>query len=468
MTQTGAAPQPSRPHDPLAVPAVEPRAHWSGRWGFFLAAVGSAVGLGNIWKFPYMTGSNGGSAFVLVYLVCILVIGVPLLMAEVMLGRRGQGNPVAGMRRLISESAAARGWMAIGYIGILGAFLILSFYSVVAGWVLEYTWQALQGFQATQGEAYEAAFKQLLASPGRLILWHSVFMALTAGVVLGGVSGGIERANKIMMPGLFLILLFLVAYGALAADLPAAWHFLFHFNPQAITPGVVFSAMGHAFFTLSLGMGAIFTYGSYMQPSTSIARTCLQIAAADTLVALLAGLSIFAVVFAQNLEPAAGPGLLMQTLPLAFAQMPGGHVISVLFFVLVVFAAWTSSISLLEPGVSLLQERFGMARRAAVLLQTSGVWLLGVAVALSFNVWSELKLFGLGLFDLLDTFASNILMPLAGLLIALFVGWGMQRLHVDDEIRLRGKAFVLWYTLLRYVSPIAILVIFLHVTGLIG
>lgn len=469
MTQTGAAaPHQPRPHDLAAVPAVEPRAHWSGRWGFFLAAVGSAVGLGNIWKFPYMTGSNGGSAFVLVYLVCILLIGVPLLMAEVMLGRRGQGNPVAGMRRLIAESAAARGWLVIGYIGILGAFLILSFYSVVAGWVLEYTWQALKGFQATQGEAYDTAFKQLLASPGRLIFWHSLFMLLTAGVVLGGVSGGIERANRIMMPGLFLILVFLVIYGALAADLAGAWHFLFHFNPQAITRSVVFSAMGHAFFTLSLGMGAIFTYGSYMQRSTSIARTCLQIAAADTLVALLAGLSIFAVVFAQNLEPAAGPGLLMQTLPLAFAQMPGGHVISVLFFVLVVFAAWTSSISLLEPGVSLLQERFGLARRSAVLLQTCGVWLLGVAVALSFNLWSELKLFGLGLFDLLDNLASNILMPLAGLLIALFAGWGMQRLHVEDEIRLRGKGFVLWYTLLRYVSPIAILIIFLHVTGVIG
>lgn len=448
--------------------AASPRAHWSSRWGFFLAAVGSAVGLGNIWKFPYMTGSNGGSAFVLVYLLCILLIGVPILMAEILLGRRGQGNPVTSMQRLIHAAQASPWWLAIGYIGLLGAFLILSFYSVVAGWVLDYTWQALGGFEASDAAAYGRAFAELLASPLRLIAWHSLFMLLTAVVVLGGVSHGIERANKIMMPSLFLILVFLVIYGAIAADLSAAWEFLFHFNPQSITRGVVFSAMGHAFFTLSLGMGAILTYGSYMQRSTSIARTCLQIAAADTLVALLAGLAIFSVVFARGMEPAAGPGLLLQTLPLAFANMPGGHVMGSLFFILVVFAAWTSSISLLEPGVSLLEERFGLSRRRAVLVQTLSVWLLGVAVALSFNHWSGFQLFGLGLFDLLDKLSSNILMPLAGLLIALFVARVMHKAHVADEIQLSGWRFALWYQVLRYIAPIGILIIFLHASGLIG
>ncbi len=444
------------------------RAHWSSRWGFFLVTVGSAVGLGNIWKFPYMTGVNGGSAFVVVYLACILCIGVPLLMAESMLGRRGQASPVGTMRKLVAEAGASRFWLAIGYIGIVGSFLILSFYSVVAGWVLEYTWQAAGGFEPAGREAFGAAFDSLLASPGRLIFWHTLFMAMTAFVVLGGISAGIERANKIMMPGLFLILLFLVGYGALAADLPAALRFLFHFDPAAINRDVLFAAMGHAFFTLSLGMGAIITYGSYLGREASIPRICLQVAAADTVVALLAGLSIFAVVFAQGLEPAAGPGLLLQTLPLAFSQMPGGQIVGFLFFVLVVFAAWTSSISLLEPSVTLVVEHFGLRRSLAVLLVSAGIWLLGVAVALSFNVWRGFSLFGLGFFDLLDTLTTKILMPLAGLLIAVFTAWVMQRRHVVEEIGLRGRAFSFWYRVLAYVSPVGIVVIFLHVMGIAG
>ncbi|WP_415036183.1 sodium-dependent transporter [Azonexus sp.] len=444
------------------------RAHWSSRWGFFLVTVGSAVGLGNIWKFPYMTGSNGGSAFVLVYLACILIIGVPLLMAETLLGRRGQASPVGTMRALVAEAGAQRFWVVIGYVGIIGSFLILAFYSVVAGWVLEYTWQAAGGFAAASKEVFAQAFADLLANPARLIFWHSLFMAMTAVVVLGGVTAGIERANKIMMPGLFAILLFLVGYGAYAADLPAAWRFLFHFDASALNRGVLFAAMGHAFFTLSLGMGAIITYGSYLDRDTSIPKICLQVAVADTVVALLAGLSIFSVVFAQGLAPEAGPGLLLQTLPLAFSQMPGGQAIGFLFFVLVVFAAWTSSISLLEPSVTLLVERFAMGRRQAVLCVTLAIWLLGVAVAFSFNDWKGFSLFGLGLFDLLDTATTKFLMPLAGLLIALFTAWVMRRADVAEEIGLRGAAFVFWYRVLAFVSPVAILIIFLHVLGVLG
>lgn len=448
--------------------APEARVHWSSRWGFFLVTVGSAVGLGNLWKFPYMTGSNGGSAFVLVYLFCILLIGVPLLMAETLLGRRGQASPVGTMRLLVAEAGASKAWLAIGYIGIMGSFLILSFYSVVAGWVLEYTWQAAGGFAPAPKEAFGQAFSDLLANPGRLIFWHTLFMAMTAAIVLGGVTSGIERANRIMMPSLFLILLFLVGYGAFAADLPAAFRFLFHFDAAAINRSVLFAAMGHAFFTLSLGMGAIITYGSYLDRATSIPRICLQVAVADTLVALLAGLSIFAVVFAQGLEPAAGPGLLLQTLPLAFSQMPGGQVVGFLFFVLVVFAAWTSSISLLEPSVTLVVERFGLGRQVAVLLVTLGIWLLGVAVALSFNAWSGVTLFGLGFFDLLDTLTSKIMMPLAGLLIAVFTAWVMQRRHVADEIGLSGRSFSFWYRVVAFVSPVAIAIIFLNVIGILG
>ncbi len=445
-----------------------PRAHWSSRWAFILVTIGSAVGLGNIWKFPYMTGSNGGSAFVLIYLACIVGIGVPLLMAETMLGRRGQASPVASMRFLADEAGAAGLWQIIGYIGIVGALLILSFYSVVAGWVLEYTWRAAAGFRALPKEAFGEAFGALLADPLRMIAWHTVFMAMCAIVVLGGVTAGIERANKIMMPALFAILLGLLGYGAVAADLPASFRFLFHFDPAAVNRQVLLAAMGHAFFTLSLGMGAIITYGSYLGRDVSIPRTCLYIAGADTLVALLAGLSIFAIVFAQGLEPAAGPGLILQTLPLAFSQMPGGHAVGVLFFVLVVFAAWSSAISLLEPGVTLLTERLAMTRRAAVLVLCLGVWLLGVAVALSFNEWSAFKVFGLGIFDLLDTLTTKMMMPLAGFLIAIFTAWVMKRAHVEQEIGLRGSHFTLWFNVVRYLSPVAIFVIFLNVIGVIG
>ncbi|WP_374277908.1 sodium-dependent transporter [Azonexus sp.] len=444
------------------------RSHWSSRWAFILVTVGSAVGLGNIWKFPFMTGTNGGSAFVLVYLACVVGIGVPLLMAEAMLGRRGQGDPVDAMRSLAREAGASRLWLAIGYIGIVGALLILSFYSVVAGWILEYTVRAVGGFQGMDKAMLGEVFAGLLADPLRLVAWHTVFMALSAGVVLGGVTAGIERANKIMMPGLFAILLGLLGYGAVAADLSAAFRFLFHFEPKAIDAQVVLAAMGHAFFTLSLGMGAIMTYGSYLGREISIARTSLVVATADTLVALLAGLAIFSFVFAQGLEPAVGPGLILQTLPLAFSTMPFGDVVGLLFFVLVVFAAWTSSISLIEPATAYLVEHFSLGRRAAVLLVSLLVWLLGVAVALSFNDWSGFKVFGLGLFDLLDTLTSKIMMPLAGLLIALFTARVMQRAHVESEIGLGGRAFGLWYGVLRYVSPVAIVLIFLNVIGVIG
>ena len=444
------------------------RAHWSSRWAFILVTAGSAIGLGNIWKFPYMTGTNGGSAFVLVYLACIIGIGVPLLMAEIMLGRRGQGNPVDAMRTVADEARATRLWQVIGVLGIAGASLILSFYSVVAGWILDYTVLAAQGFDGMGKDEIGAIFGALLADPWRLVGWHTVFMLLNLFVVIGGVTGGIERANKILMPALFAIVLLLLGYGIVAADMPAAIRFMFHFEPQAISPPVILAAMGHAFFTLSLGMGAIMTYGSYLERGTSIARTCLYITLADTGIALLAGLSIFAIVFAQGLEPAAGPGLILQTLPLAFSQMPMGNIVGVLFFVLVAFAAWTSAISLIEPATAFLTERFGLGRKRAVATVCFIAWFIGIAVALSFNLWSEIKLFGLNIFDLLDTVTTKIMMPLAGLLIALFVGWVMKRAHVEDEIALRGGAFRLWYGALRYLSPVAIGLIFLNVIGVIG
>jgi len=356
------------------------RCLWSSRWDFILVSAGSAVGLGNIWKFPDMTGSYGGSAFVLVYLACLVIIGLPLLMAETLLGRRGRGNPLDAMGALAREAGAGAWWKILGGIGMVGALLILAFYSVVAGWILEYMVRAFSGFAGITGASAATAFTALLADPLTMAAWHTVFMAMTVVIVARGVTGGIEQANRIMMPLLLVIVLVLIAYGLVAADLPAALRFMFRFDARQITPTVILAAMGHAFFTLSLGMGAIMVYGSYLERNVSIARTCIYVAAADTLIALLAGLAIFAIVFAQGLAPAAGPGLILQTLPLAFSQMPFGQVIGVLFFVLVVFAAWTSSISMLEPFVAFLIEHFSIRRARAAWATGIAVWLLGLAV----------------------------------------------------------------------------------------
>lgn len=448
--------------------AASTRSHWSSRWAFFLVTIGSAVGLGNIWKFPYMAGKNGGSAFVLVYLACILAIGLPLLIAELMLGRRGQGNPVATMGTLAREAGTHKLWKGLGLMGIVGALLIFSFYSVVAGWILDYSVQSFSGFAGITPEIAGQRFGNLLASPATLIGWHTVFMLMTGVIVVRGITSGIEAANKILMPTLFLIVLVLLGYGIFAADMAAAIKFMFHFSATEISASVVLSAMGHAFFTLSLGMGAIMTYGSYLDRDTPIVRTCLQIALADTVIALLAGLAIFAIVFANGQAPAAGPGLILQTLPIAFAQMPLGHLIGILFFLLVLFAAWTSSISLLEPFVSYITERFDISRMKATWLTCGAVWLLGIAVCLSFNSWENVKFFGLGIFDLLDSVTSKLIMPLSGLLIAVFVGWIMRREHVREELSIGDGGFLLLNTLLRYVAPIAIVLIFLHVTGLLG
>ena len=444
------------------------RSHWSSRWAFFLVTIGSAIGLGNIWKFPYMAGKNGGSAFVLIYLGCILMIGLPLLMAELSLGRRGQSNPIASMRKLALEAGQSKVWQVLGAIGVFGALLILSFYSVVAGWILEYAAQAFRGFEGLTAEAAAERFGAVLGNPGLLIGWHTVFMLLTAGVVARGVTGGIERANRILMPALFVIVLVMFGYGLVAADMSSAFAFLFHFDLKEVSASVVLSAMGHAFFTLSLGMGAIMTYGSYLDRGAPIGRTCLMITVADTAVALIAGLAIFSIVFANGLEPASGPGLILQTLPIAFGQMPGGQAMAVLFFVLVLFAAWTSAISLLEPFIAYLTERFSLRRSLATWGTCVAVWLLGVAVCLSFNEWSAVKLFGLGIFDLLDALTSKILMPLSGLLIAIFVGWIMQRQHVREELGMPEAGFRVLQFLLRYVSPVAIVLIFMHVLGWLG
>ncbi len=445
------------------------RSAWSNRWTFIMATAGSAIGLGNIWKFPYMTGVNGGSAFVLVFLGCILLIGIPLMMCEVMLGRRAQKNPADGMQRLALEAGASRHWKWIGLAGVLTGVLILSFYSVIGGWVIRYIVHAAAGdFSGANAGEIANMFGGMLASASTLAFWHTIFTVMTVWVVARGVNHGLEKASKILMPSLFAILLLLLVYSVFEGSFAHALHFMFTPDFSKITPGSALSALGHAFFSLSLGMGAVMVYGSYLQRHVSIARTSFYIAIADTLVALLAGLTIFSLVFEHHLEPSAGPGLIFQTLPIAFGQMWGGQIVGALFFILVTFAAWTSSISLIEPAAAWITENSSISRPAAASLIGFCTWLLGMSVVLSFNVWQDITLgFGLGIFDTLDKLTTNIMLPLGGLMMAIFAGWIMQPNHVREELGLQAKAYASWRFIIRYISPVAIVMIFLYLFGLI-
>jgi NSS family neurotransmitter:Na+ symporter len=445
------------------------RSSWSNRWTFMLATAGSAIGLGNIWKLPYMIGVNGGSAFVLVFLACIFIVGIPLMMCEIMLGRRAQRNPIDGMQALAHEAHAPTAWKWVGISGLFAGLLILGFYSIIAGWVLDYIVRAASGeFDGIDGAAAKNLFTNFLAAPLELLLWHTLFICMTLGVVARGVNAGLEKANKILMPTLFAILLLLVGYSMAVGDFARSAQFMFTPDFSKVTPVAVLSALGHAFFSLSLGMGAVMVYGSYLQRHVSIARTTIYVALVDTGVGLLVGLAIFSLVFANGLEPAAGPGLIFQTLPIAFGRMPGGDIIGTLFFVLVAFAAWTSAISLVEPAIAWLTENTSLTRKQSAWLIGITDWLLGIAVLLSFNKWQDIHLlFGLGIFDTLDKLTSTIMLPLGGLAMAIFAGWVMRTLHVQEELGLTDAVYPLWRFTIRYISPMAILAIFSYLFGLI-
>ena len=438
------------------------RSYWASRWTFILATAGSAIGLGNIWKFPYMTGVNGGSAFVLVFLACIVLVGVPLMMCETMLGRRAQRNPADGMALLAADAGVGNYWKWTGFLGIVTGVLILAFYSVIGGWVVSYIFRTVQGsFNGADAGLVAAVFDGMLASIPSLILWHSIFTFLTVWVVARGVNHGLEQANKILMPSLFAILLVILAYSMVQGNFAQALQFMFTPDFSRITPVAALSALGHAFFSLSLGMGVVMVYGSYLQKHISIARTSILIAVADTAVGLLVGLAIFALVFANQLEPSEGPGLIFQTLPIAFGTMWGGQYIGALFFVLVAFAAWTSSISLIEPAVAWITENSAISRQRAAWLVGLCGWALGLSVVLSFNRWQHVELaFGLGIFDTLDKLTTAILLPLGGLLMAIFAGWFMRTEHVQEELGLQAKTYRIWRFIIRYLSPLAILAIF--------
>ena len=430
---------------------------------FMLATAGSAIGLGNIWKLPYMIGVNGGSAFVLIYILSILFVGIPLLMTEVMLGRRAQKNPMSAMEMLARESNVSTTWKYVGCIGMLTGVLILCFYSVVGGWVLSYIWQAGQsGFTNISGTQSSANFDALLASPLTLLFWHTIFMVITVSIVAKGVNSGLEKANNFLIPALFAILLVLLGYSMSVGDMAASVNFMFAPDFSKITATTALAALGHAFFSLSIGMGAIMVYGSYLQRDASIARTTIYIAIADSLLGLLVGLAIYALVFANQLEPDSGPGLIFQTLPIAFGQMPWGNFFGTLFFVLVAFAATTSAISLVEPTIAWLVENTKVSRNLAAIGLGVLIWSVGVSVLLSFNIWQDVKLvFGLGIFDTLDKLTSTIMLPLGGLLMAVFAGYFMQKQHSQQELNLKTIGYQLWCMTNHFVAPIAIIAVFL-------
>jgi neurotransmitter:Na+ symporter, NSS family len=451
---------------------------WSSHFAFVLAVTGSAVGLGNIWKFPYVAGANGGGAFVIIYLACVALVGLPIMMSEVLLGRRGRRNPIITMRDLGLEEAGQRFWSLIGYSGVLAGILILSYYSVIAGWALAYVPRIATGvFSGASAETVSNLFGELTSDPERLMAWHTVFMVMTVLVVARGVEQGLERAVRFLMPSLFILLLVMVGYAMTTDSFMEGVSFLFKPDFSVITGDVVLVAMGQAFFSLSLGMGAVMTYGAYLPQSTSIINTTLTVVAADTLVAIMAGLAIFPIVFANGLDPASGPGLIFETLPLAFGQMgAGGIIFGTIFFVLLVFAGWTSSIGLIEPAVAWLVETRGMSRAGAAWSVGGLIWVVGFGTIASFNVGADWTFFadadganGMNIFAILDYATSNVMLPLGGLLISVFAGWVMCRNSSSEELAMgTGMLYSIWRLLSRFVAPAAVGLIFLGAIGVLG
>ncbi len=434
--------------------------NWSSRMAFILAVTGSAVGLGNNWKFPYIAGQNGGGAFVLVYLICVVAIGMPVMMSEILIGRRGRRNPVSTMELLGKEEGSSGKWRWVGSLSVLAGILILSYYSVIAGWTLAYVVKSAAGvFVGASSEMVESEFNAFVGSWQLVGFCHTLFMALAVFVVARGVERGLERAVKFMVPALLFLMLVLLGYSINSGHFGEGVSFMFTADWSRLTWGSVLAALGQAFFTLSIGMGAIMAYGAYLPEETSITGASAAVVTADTAIAILAGLAIFPLVFANGLNPADGPGLVFDTLPLAFGQMAGGMFFSTIFFVLLSFAAWTSAIGLMEPAVAWIVERLNRTRAEAALIIGGAIWVIGFGSVLSFNVLSDVKFLAGTIFDNVDYLTSNIMLPLGGLMITIFAGWVMCRNSTSDELGGSGGLYKAWRLLARYVAPIGILIV---------
>ncbi len=441
--------------------------HWSSRLAFILAVTGAAVGLGNIWKFPYMAGANGGGAFVLIYLVCVLVIGLPIMMSEIMIGRRGRRNPVATMLILGEEEAGQKSWGLVGIMGVIGGFLILTFYSVIAGWTIAYFFKAAtNSFAGSDVQAISDTFTTFTANPLVTGFWHTIFMIFTVGLVALGVEKGLEKAVRFMVPALLVLLFVLLIYAITSGSFAQGLEFMFKPDFSKVTGSTVLAAMGQAFFTLSIGMGSVMAYGAYLPQSASIVQTSIAVVFADTAIAILAGLVIFPIVFANGLDPAEGPGLIFQTLPLAFGQMAGGAIFGSLFFLLLGFAALTSAISLMEPAVAWMIESRRLSRAGAAFVVGGAIWAFGFLNVLSFSSLKDTVFLKGTFFDNIDYLTSNIMLPLGGLAITVFAGWVMCRNSSADELDpAAGYVYRAWRLVTRYIAPIAVVLVFLNAIG---
>ncbi len=436
---------------------------WSSRFGFLMASIGFAVGLGNIWRFPYVTGENGGSAFVIIYLLCAFGIGVPILMAEIMVGRRGGLTPPSSMRSLAVANQRSERWAFVGHLNLLTAFSILIAYGVVAGWVLYYLFSAFfGGFSGLDGAASTAKFDALLTDVPTLIFWSFVALAIAGAIIYAGVEKGIERAVVVLMPTLFVLLLGLAAFNAFAGGMSETLTYLFAPDFSKVTAGTFLAAVGQAFFSIGVGMAGMMMYGAYLPKSISIGGSAIIIVIADTMVALVAGLVIFPMVFNNGLDPAGGTGLIFQTLPLVFSQIPGGDIVGVLFFLLLSVAAITSVVGLSEPLGAWLSERLAWGRHQSSLALIAAALTCSVVSVLSYNHWADVSAFGRSLNAWIDFIPNQIFLPLGGLLIAVFAGWFVLREESREELALRDdRMFRAWYNLLRIVVIPALTVILL-------
>ena len=446
------------------------RVNFGSKIGAILAAAGSAVGLGNIWRFPYETGNHGGAAFILIYLACVFAMGMPIMIAEFTVGRHSK----ASTGRAFAALAPGTQWKWIGYLGVLAGLLILGYYSVVAGWTLEYVVTSLtNGFAGKKPEDFVAIFQDFSQDSFRPLLWLVAFLLFTHFIVVKGVKDGIEKSSKIMMPVLFVLIVVLAICSMSLPNAGKGLEFLLKPDFSKVDAGVFLGAMGQAFFSLSLGMGCLSTYASYFGSDTRLGKTALSVGVIDTMVAILAGLIIFPAAFSVGIQPDAGPSLIFITLPNVFQQAFGGipalaMIFSLMFYVLLALAALTSTISLHEVVTAFLNERFKMSRSRAAILVTSFCMVTGVLSSLSLGAW-EAKFFGLGFFDLLDFVTAKLMLPLSGLLVCLFVGWYLKRSLSYEELTNNGlqKAsyFPVYMFILRYLAPVAILLIFVNELG---
>ncbi len=439
------------------------REHWGSKLGFVLAAAGSAIGLGNIWKFPYVAGANGGAAFVLVYVLCVIVLGVPIMIAELVIGRHTESDPVGAFKLMFGRS----GWVVIGYLGVVCGFLILSFYSVVGGWTIGYIVKSVSGGMSslTNVETAKNAFAQFIHNPYEMIAYHFLFMAACAFIVIRGVKNGIEWWSKVLMPLLFILLLVLIVKGVSMKGGMAGVSFFLNPDFSKLTMDAVLSALGQSFFSLSLGMGAMITYGSYLSRKERILQSAMYIVLLDTLVAILAGLAIFPAVFAMEMAPDKGPGLVFHVIPAVFANMPYGQVFAVVFFGLLFIAALTSGISLLEVVVAWAGDERGWSRTKAVLILGGAIFAMGVPSALSFNVLEgHTVFFGKTFFDFIDALTSNYMLPIGGFFIAVALGWkyGLDKtIHeLDPDTRIISLK-ELWAFTIKFVSPLLVALVFI-------